>query len=59
MIEARRPTTRPSASISTHFFSISAVLVEYVLPNMMISCGGLAVAYHRAGASQVKAEEAI
>ena len=30
-IVARRPTTRPLASISTHFFSMSAALAEYVL----------------------------
>jgi hypothetical protein len=31
MIEASRPTTRPVASIITHFFSISAGLAEYVV----------------------------
>src|ERR1700733_9812045 len=33
-IEASRPTTRSLASITSHFFSTSAVLVEWVLPNM-------------------------
>src|SRR3954465_13020081 len=36
-MEARRPTTSPLASISTHFFSMSAAFAEYVL---MISIRG-------------------
>src|SRR5581483_12345967 len=35
-IVARRPTTRPLASIRSHFFSTSAGLVEVVLPNMRV-----------------------
>src|SRR5271169_412169 len=38
-IDASRPTTRPLASMRSHFFSISAVLVEWVLPNMKIIRG--------------------
>ena len=35
-IEASRPTTRSLASMTSHFFSTSAVLVEWVLPNMIV-----------------------
>src|SRR5580704_3352218 len=38
--EARRPTTRPLASMMTHFFSISAVLsvkVDMVSPEVALS----------------------
>src|SRR3954466_5882506 len=47
-IVARRPTTKPFASISTHFFSMSAALAEYVLMRSIHGNRGTGVPAERA-----------